>query len=229
MRCVCSSTVPCVHLSRQALRVFCRGLARSHLHRIVLLGKETFSRTLHHVERTSRHLETRTPQGTSPSTVRGCIPEMNDRISAARSKVLTIWRPGHAQGPIKIGGTRRHRIAHQKMPGRGVPHLHGFPRVLFTGIAGCRGEAHPCWRPRLGPDGSCLATIGQQVMPACRVPHFYGSILACRGDARAIGGPRHRSHRSSMNCRGKEATPTPCIPHLHRTVIAARSNTLALR
>ncbi len=43
MRCVCSSTVPCGHLSRQALRVFCRGLARSHLHRIVLLGKETFS------------------------------------------------------------------------------------------------------------------------------------------------------------------------------------------
>src|SRR5216683_4924922 len=71
----------CRPLSRQTPRVSCRGLARSLLHLIVLLGKETFSRTPHSVERTSKNLETRASQGTSPSTGRGRIPEMNHRIS----------------------------------------------------------------------------------------------------------------------------------------------------
>src|SRR2546429_592316 len=65
-------------------------VARSLLHRIVLLGKETCSRTPHHVERASIHLETRTSQGTSPSTGRGHNPEMHDRISPTRGDVHPI-------------------------------------------------------------------------------------------------------------------------------------------
>jgi|SRR6266487_24082 len=70
----------CRSLSRQNPRVSCRGLARSLFHLIVLLGKETFSRTPHHVERASIQMETRASQGTSSFTG-GCIPEVNHRIS----------------------------------------------------------------------------------------------------------------------------------------------------
>jgi hypothetical protein len=87
-------------------------------------------------------MDTEVSPGPSPRTGKG-IPEVDDRISAARGNTGAVGRPGHAKSPVSIGCARRHRIAADEVPGRGVPYLHRFSLLLVTVITGRRGDARP--------------------------------------------------------------------------------------